>query len=162
VKRFPAWVTYTVLRLLLIAVPLAILLIVVPFQYWVFSTIAAVIIGFCLSYLLLSKQRAAVSTELYERRARGRVATADDEVEDAVVDAAPRRRSSARVLDDDETDVLPDETGGFGAPEDEIDEAEASAGAADAASARGTEDGSEGEREAEEHAVRKPDQSGEL
>jgi hypothetical protein len=153
VKRFPAWVTYTVLRLLLIAVPLAILLIVVPFQYWVFSTIAAVIIGFCLSYLLLSKQRAAVSTELYERRARGRVATADDEVEDAVV---------ARVLDDDDTDVLPDETGGFGAPEEEIDEAEASAGAADAASAGGTEGGSEGEREAEEHAVRKPDQTGEL
>lgn len=88
VKRLPAWVTYTVLRLLLIAVPLVVLLIIVPFQYWLFSVIAAVLIGFCLSYLLLHKQRAAMSSAIYARRLKPvETPTPDDLLEDGIVDA---------------------------------------------------------------------------
>lgn len=83
------WISYTLLRLLLIVVPLVILLIVVPFEYWPFSVTAAVIIGLCLSYLLLRKQRDAISRDIYERRRTVAAphATKDDEVEDAAVDA---------------------------------------------------------------------------
>jgi hypothetical protein len=88
VKGIPPWVTYSVLRLLAIVVPLVILLVFVPFEYWPVSVIAAVLIGLCLSYIFLGKQRADVSRELYERRHRKRAATADDYAEDAEIDAA--------------------------------------------------------------------------
>jgi hypothetical protein len=88
VKGIPSWVTYTVLRLLAIAVPLVILLLVVPFEYWPVSVIAAVLIGLCISYIFLSRQRAAVSRELYESRHRKRTAAVDDDAEDAEIDAA--------------------------------------------------------------------------
>jgi len=85
VKRLPPWLTYTVLRLLAIAVPLAILLLIVPFEFWPVSVVAAVIIGLCLSYLLLGKQRDAVARELQQRRGK-RQRTSDDDFEDAEVD----------------------------------------------------------------------------
>lgn len=87
-KGVPPWVTYTALRLLAIVVPLVILLLVVPFEYWPVSVIAAVLIGLCLSYIFLGKQRAAVSRDLYERRQQRRRPAADDDVEDAELDAA--------------------------------------------------------------------------
>jgi uncharacterized protein DUF4229 len=86
VKSLPPWVTYTVLRLLLIAVPLVILLLLqVP--WWLSATIAAVV-GLCLSYLLLGSSRAKVSSEIYAARNRKAAVPADDEAEDSVVDAA--------------------------------------------------------------------------
>lgn len=94
-KGIPPWVTYTVLRLLAIAVPLLILLLVVPFEYWPISVIAAVIIGLCLSYLFLGAQRAAVSRDIYERRHSKRPTTVDDDAEDAEIDR--------QVPEDDET-----------------------------------------------------------
>jgi uncharacterized membrane protein YraQ (UPF0718 family) len=90
VQRLPGWLTYTVLRLLFVAVPLAVLLLVLPIDYWIFSVIAAVLIGLCLSYLFLRKQREKLAGELSAVRRRERREarpTIDDEVEDAIVDA---------------------------------------------------------------------------
>lgn len=101
-KRLPPLLTYSLLRVVLIVVPLAILLIVVPFAYWPFSVIAAVLIGLCLSYLLLRKQRNAASTAMYERRQRGvnPSESKDDDAEDAVADAV-RASGAATTADSD-------------------------------------------------------------
>jgi len=94
VKRIPSWVTYTVLRLLLFAIPLAILL-VLRIEWWI-AVIAAALIGLCLSYIFLSKPRNAVSSDLYAARHRDKPATTvDDDAEDAVVDAVDHPDKSA-------------------------------------------------------------------
>jgi hypothetical protein len=99
VKRIPSWITYTVLRLLVFAVPLVVLLLVGVI--WWLAVIAAALIGLCLSYIFLSRPRNAVSSDLYAVRHRERPATTeDDDVEDAAIDAArgerrPERRSGA-------------------------------------------------------------------
>jgi hypothetical protein len=86
VKRIPSWITYTVLRLLVFAVPLAILLLLGV--VWWFSVIAAALIGLCLSYIFLTRPRNAVSSELYAVRHRTTPSRSeDDQVEDAAVDA---------------------------------------------------------------------------
>jgi len=96
VKRIPSWLIYTVLRLLVFAIPLAILL-VLGIVWWA-SVIAAALIGLCLSYIFLSKPRNAVSSDLYEVRHREKpVPSEDDEVEDAVVDSAEAARTDAPV-----------------------------------------------------------------
>lgn len=97
-KRIPAWLTYTVLRLLFIAVPLVVLLLVLPSDLWVISVVAAVVIGFCLSYLLLRGPRQAVADQLAAARRRERTEakpTVDDQVEDAAVDASERAQRKA-------------------------------------------------------------------
>jgi hypothetical protein len=87
VKRIPSWLIYTVLRLLVFAIPLAVLLLL-GIVWWA-SVIAAALIGLCLSYIFLSKPRNAVSSELYEVRHREKpTPSVDDEVEDAAVDSA--------------------------------------------------------------------------
>ncbi|QDZ16078.1 DUF4229 domain-containing protein [Humibacter ginsenosidimutans] len=90
-KRIPAWLTYTVLRLLFVAVPFVILFFVLPGDLWLVSAIAAVVIGFCLSYLFLRGPREQVAGQLASAGKRDRTVakpTVDDEVEDAAVDAA--------------------------------------------------------------------------
>ena len=92
-KRIPSWITYSVLRLLVFAIPLAVLL-VLGIAWWI-AVIAAALIGLCLSYIFLSRPRNAVSTELYRARHRDKPATtADDDVEDAAVDAADHSHDS--------------------------------------------------------------------
>ncbi|MDQ1583515.1 MAG: hypothetical protein QOF36_1569 [Microbacteriaceae bacterium] len=83
----PPWAKYTVLRLLLFAVPLVVLLL---FQVaWPVAVIAAALIGLCLSYLLLRTQRDAVARKVYESRHKETpIVTVDSEVEDAAIDAA--------------------------------------------------------------------------
>ncbi|MGO4594654.1 DUF4229 domain-containing protein [Leifsonia sp. 2TAF2] len=85
-KRIPSWITYTVLRLLVFAVPLAILLLLG--LVWWLAVIAAALIGLCLSYIFLSRPRNAVSSELYAVRHREKpVRSEDDDAEDAALDA---------------------------------------------------------------------------
>jgi hypothetical protein len=87
VKGIPSWVTYSVLRLLLFAVPLAIMLIL-RIDWWI-AVIAAALIGLCLSYVVLRKPRDAVARDLYAARHRTAPATTvDDDSEDAAIDAA--------------------------------------------------------------------------
>ncbi|WP_431279045.1 DUF4229 domain-containing protein [Leifsonia poae] len=86
-KGIPSWVIYSVLRLLLFAVPLAILLIL-RIDWWI-AVIAAALIGLCLSYIVLRKPRDAVARDLYAVRHRTTpVTNADDDSEDAAIDAA--------------------------------------------------------------------------
>lgn len=98
-KRIPSWLTYTLLRLLFIAVPLAVLLLILPGDLWIVSAVAAVAIGFCLSYLFLGKSRQAVADQLAAANKRDRrkaKASQDDEIEDAAVDAAADSASKAK------------------------------------------------------------------
>lgn len=92
-KRIPSWLTYTVLRLVLFAVPLAILLLLGI--VWYASVIAAALIGLCLSYILLAKQRHAVASDLYAARHRDTPAPSADDAEDEAIDAAQSRADVA-------------------------------------------------------------------
>ncbi|WP_064110594.1 DUF4229 domain-containing protein [Leifsonia xyli] len=93
-KRIPSWITYTVLRLLVFAVPLVILLLVGV--VWWLAVIAAALIGLCLSYIFLSRPRNAVSSDLYAVRHRDKPATSeDDDVEDAAIENAAAEDGSA-------------------------------------------------------------------
>ncbi|WP_223693394.1 DUF4229 domain-containing protein [Leifsonia poae] len=102
-KGIPSWVTYTVLRLLLFAIPLAILL-VLRIDWWI-AVIAAALIGLCLSYIILRKPRDAVARDLYAVRHRETPATtADDDDEDAAVDAADHPAHPRAGLDETPAD----------------------------------------------------------
>jgi hypothetical protein len=97
VKGIPSWVTYSVLRLLLFAVPLAILLIL-RIDWWI-AVIAAALIGLCLSYIILRKPRDAVARDLYAARHRDApVTTVDDDTEDAAIDAAEQKTAKPSDL----------------------------------------------------------------
>lgn len=77
VNRIPPVVTYTVLRLLTFAVPLAILLLL-NFEPWV-ATVLAAIIGLSLSYIFLRQPREKIAAELYDRRHGNRTPDSSDE-----------------------------------------------------------------------------------
>lgn len=85
-RTIPSWLTYTVLRLGLFAIPLGILLAIrMP---WPFAIIVAALIGLCLSYLLLPKQRHAVAEDLHRIRSSQRPVkrSIDELVEDTIDD----------------------------------------------------------------------------
>jgi membrane protein implicated in regulation of membrane protease activity len=87
VKKTPAWIWYTLIRLAAFAIPLLILL-WVGLAPWAAAVVAA-IIGVCVSYIFFARWRSAVSTEIYDARAhRTPSATSDEEVEDKAVDQA--------------------------------------------------------------------------
>lgn len=92
----PPWLRYTLLRLLFIAVPLAVLLIAFGKQYWVVWVVASVVVGFALSYIFLKGPRQAMSEEIVAIRTRKPVAKGDDAAEDAEIQA-----SVANVADED-------------------------------------------------------------
>ena len=78
------------LRLLIFAIPLAILLIV-RVDWWI-AVIAAALIGLCLSYIVLRKPRDKVALDLYAALHRATPATTkDDDAEDAAIDAGANR-----------------------------------------------------------------------
>lgn len=83
----PPWVTYSVYRVLMFAVPLTILLLM-GWVGWV-ATLVAAVIGLCLSYIFLRAPREKVARELYTRRHREKTPVHPDaESEDAAVDRA--------------------------------------------------------------------------
>ncbi|HYI34821.1 MAG TPA: DUF4229 domain-containing protein [Glaciibacter sp.] len=96
-KSAPAWILYTVYRILLFVVPLVILL-VLRIEPWL-STLLAAVIGLCLSYIFLRSPREEVARDLYAatHREKSVVKTddGDDETEDAAVDLAQARRADA-------------------------------------------------------------------
>ena len=80
-KSVPPWLYYSVLRVLMFAVPLAILL-SLGFWPWAAAVIAA-LLGLCLSYLLLGKSRESVARDLYRaRHPEKESVNPDSEVED--------------------------------------------------------------------------------
>lgn len=76
----PAWLQYTLIRLGVFGVALAILLVVgVP---WLLAALLAAVIGFCVGYIFFRDLRLRMAAEL--ANARSRPATGDDEdAEDA-------------------------------------------------------------------------------
>jgi len=93
-KSVPVWVYYSVLRVLMFAVPLGVLL-SMQIKWWIAALVAA-LIGFCLSYIFLRKSRESMSRELYEARHRDKAPVAtDDESEDAAVDRASAQTADA-------------------------------------------------------------------
>ncbi|PJJ65015.1 DUF4229 domain-containing protein [Compostimonas suwonensis] len=96
-KSIPAWLVYTLLRVLAFAAPLAILLVfgVIP---WI-ATVIAAIVGLCVSYIFLRKPLNAASLQLYEARHREHHSASDDDDadEDAEVDRVASSDPEARA-----------------------------------------------------------------
>ena len=87
-KSVPVWLWYTVLRIVLFAVPLAVLL-MAGVNPWVSAAVAAVF-GLSASLIFLRRPRESIATDLYAARHREAPAVrADDEEEDAALDASP-------------------------------------------------------------------------
>jgi predicted membrane metal-binding protein len=77
------WLWFSLLRLGIFAVVLAILLLILPVPPWV-STIVAALIAFCISFIFLSRPRAQLAVQLDRmRRGEANGAVADDDAEDA-------------------------------------------------------------------------------
>jgi hypothetical protein len=87
VKNFPAWLPYTLLRLVSFIVPLAVLL-ALGVEGWISALVAAVI-GVCVSYIFFARSRSVVAQQIHTARTREKpLVREDDAVEDAAVDAA--------------------------------------------------------------------------
>ena len=82
-KKFPLWLTYTLLRVAFFAVPFAVLMLF-NITWWI-SAILAAIIGLSSSYIFLARLRNRMSTAIYEARARQKSAApgADESAEDS-------------------------------------------------------------------------------
>ena len=92
-KAVPAWLLFTVLRVLMFVVPFAIL-VALGIEGWLSAVIAA-IIGLCLSYLFLRTPRDTVARDLYEVRHRDKEPVHPDaESEDAAVERAEQANST--------------------------------------------------------------------
>jgi hypothetical protein len=80
-KFVAPWLYYSVMRVLMFAVPLAILL-SLGFWPWAAAVIAAML-GLCLSYLFLGKSRESVARDLYKARHPNKEpVNPDSEIED--------------------------------------------------------------------------------
>lgn len=86
-KKFPAWLPYTLLRLVSFIVPLAVLL-ALGVEGWI-SALVAAIIGLCVSYIFFARTRNAVALQIHAARTRETpLVHADADAEDAAIDAA--------------------------------------------------------------------------
>ena len=85
-KFVAPWLFYSVMRVLMFAVPLAILL-SLGFWPWAAAVIAAML-GLCLSYLFLGKSRESVARDLYRARHPNKEpVNPDSEIEDQALNA---------------------------------------------------------------------------
>ena len=92
-KSVPVWIWYTALRVLLFAVPLAVLL-AFGVNPWI-STLVAALFGLSASLLFLRRPRESMSSDLYAARHRETpVVRDDDEAEDAAVDRTSNERGA--------------------------------------------------------------------
>lgn len=83
VKRFPAWLSYTLLRLIFFVAPFIVLWLI-GFEPWMAAILAAVI-ALSLSIIFLSKFRNATSESIARARDNKPVKkNVDEEVEDAL------------------------------------------------------------------------------
>ena len=95
-KFVPPWLFYSVLRVLMFAVPLAILL---SLGLWPWaSAVIAALVGLCLSYLLLGKSRESVARDLYQARHPDKQAVnPDSAVEDALLNSQENTAQNAKA-----------------------------------------------------------------
>ncbi len=81
------WLYFTLIRLALIGVPLAVLLLLKVNPYA--ATLIAAVIGFCLSYLFLRRRRDALALSIHQIRSADRHTVQrdrDNDIENAVLD----------------------------------------------------------------------------
>lgn len=76
-----AWLLFSAVRVLVFAVPFAILF-ALGIDWWIAALIAAVV-GFCVSYIFLRGLRDRVALQLAEARSAAPKPTADEEAEDS-------------------------------------------------------------------------------
>lgn len=76
-----AWLLFSAVRVLVFAVPFAILF-ALGIDWWIAALIAAVV-GFCVSYIFLRGLRDRVALQLAEARNTAPKRSADEEAEDA-------------------------------------------------------------------------------
>ncbi|GAA1809021.1 hypothetical protein GCM10009749_16860 [Agromyces neolithicus] len=89
----PVWIWYTALRILLFAVPLAVLL-AFGVNPWISAAVAA-LFGLSASLIFLRRPRESMSSDLYAARHRETpVVRDDDEAEDAAVESASNERTA--------------------------------------------------------------------
>ncbi|MDQ0744980.1 hypothetical protein QFZ62_002288 [Clavibacter sp. B3I6] len=88
------WLVYTVVRILLFAVPFGLVVAVSP-DFWPLAAVIGAVVSFCGSYIFLRPQREAMARDLEAVAAGRRKPVADDDSEDAAVDAAERRARAA-------------------------------------------------------------------
>ncbi|WP_344295382.1 DUF4229 domain-containing protein [Agromyces neolithicus] len=92
-KSVPVWIWYTALRILLFAVPLAVLL-AFGVNPWISAAVAA-LFGLSASLIFLRRPRESMSSDLYAARHRETpVVRDDDEAEDAAVESASNERTA--------------------------------------------------------------------
>ena len=92
-KSVPVWIWYTALRILLFAVPLAVLL-AFGVNPWI-STLVAALFGLSASLLFLRRPRESMSSDLYAARHRETpIVRDDDEAEDAAIDRTSNERGA--------------------------------------------------------------------
>jgi len=97
-KAVPSWLSYSVYRILMFAVPLAVLL-MLSIVWWI-SAIVAALIGLCLSYIFLRKPREQVARDLYTaRHPTAEVVHPDAESEDAAIDRAADAAEAAEAAE---------------------------------------------------------------
>jgi hypothetical protein len=84
------WLVYTVLRVLMFAIPFGLVVAVSP-DFWPLAAVIGAVVSFCGSYIFLRKQREAMAADLAAVAAGRRKPVEDDDSEDAAVDAAERR-----------------------------------------------------------------------
>ncbi|MDQ0894582.1 DUF4229 domain-containing protein [Agromyces ramosus] len=90
-KSVPVWIWYTALRVVLFAVPLAVLL-AAGVDPWVSAAVAA-LFGLSASLIFLRRPREAMSSDLYAARHREKpVVRSDDQEEDAAVEQRTAHR----------------------------------------------------------------------
>ena len=97
-KAVPSWLSYSVYRILMFAVPLAVLL-MLSIVWWI-SAIVAALIGLCLSYIFLRTPREQVARDLYTaRHPTAEVVHPDAESEDAAIDRAADAAEAAEAAE---------------------------------------------------------------
>ena len=97
VKLSRQWVVYSLMRLGVFALALAILMVVGVNVY--FAAIGAAVIGFCISYLFFGKQRDAVARSIVRIRATPDH-DEDSDAENAALDRLERERLHNERLSD--------------------------------------------------------------
>lgn len=88
------WLVYTVVRVLLFAVPFG-LVVAVNADLWPLAAVIGAVVSFCGSYIFLRTQREAMAADLAAVAAGRRRPVEDDDSEDAALDAAERRAAGS-------------------------------------------------------------------
>lgn len=104
-RRVPAWLVFTVLRVIAFVVPLLILLALGADI--VLATVVAGIVGLCISVIFLSRQRRAYAGELAALGRRKPRGESDEDVEDQAVETTAEDQAVEVPVEDQNASAAP-------------------------------------------------------